>query len=64
MKTRKIGTCQLCGKARLASALTDGLCAKCQRACERFPDDTITLAGLNRLLDDLDDKGQKNLRKI
>jgi len=52
--SRKIGTCQLCGKARLAVLLKDKLCPKCRRACEKFPDDRpLTREGLDRLLDDL-----------
>ena len=57
MKTRIIRRCNLCGKARLVAALTDGLCRKCRWACYLFDVDTpITLAALERLLDDLDGK--------
>ena len=52
--SRKIGTCQLCGKARLAVLLKHGLCPKCSRACEKYGDDApLTREGLDRLLDDL-----------
>jgi|GEM_PF-3260642 len=54
MKTREIAVCDLCGKARLATALKDGLCLKCRRACGQYPDDRpLTREGLDRLLDDL-----------
>jgi len=54
--SRKIGTCQLCGKARLAVLLKDKLCPKCRRACEKYDKDIpITREGLDRLLDDLDE---------
>jgi len=55
METRTIATCQLCGKARLEIALTtDGLCNKCRRAVEAYPDlEPITEEGFMRLLDDL-----------
>jgi hypothetical protein len=52
MRTRAIENCELCGKARLAAALTDRLCPRCRRACESFGMDVpITEAGLDRLLD-------------
>ena len=55
MKTRAIAKCQLCGRARLEIALTEGLCRKCLRACERYGEDTpITVEGLHRLIDDIE----------